>query len=119
MRFLIALLPALLLASGPEARLVDAEKNADKAAVQELLAHHADVNLTAPDGATALHWAAYWDDVPTAKQLIAAGAVVDAKNRYGVTPLSLACTNGSAAMVDLLLNSKADVNLALPGGKLR
>ena len=32
-----------------------------------------------------------------------AGADTNAKNRYGVTPLSLAARNGSASMLDLLL----------------
>ena len=40
-----------------------------------------------------------------------------AANRYGVTPLSLACTNGNAAMVELLLKAGADPNTALPGGE--
>ena len=48
------------------------------------------------------------DDLETAKLLVQAGAAVNAANRYGVTPLSLACTNGSAAMIELLLNAKAD-----------
>jgi len=118
MKFVLALTAAsALFASSLDTRLVDAEKKADKSTVQELLARHVDVNAPQPDGATALHWAAYWDDLDTAKALLAAGADPNAKNRYGVTPLSLACTNGSAPLIDLLLNSKADVNLALPGGE--
>ncbi|HVW11883.1 MAG TPA: ankyrin repeat domain-containing protein [Bryobacteraceae bacterium] len=118
MKFVLALAAAgALFGASLDTRLVDAEKKADKAVVQDLLANHVDVNAPQPDGATALHWAAYWDDVETAKALLAAGADPNAKNRYGVTPLSLACTNGSAPMVDLLLNAKADVNLALPGGE--
>ena len=35
-----------------------------------------------------------------------AGANVKAANRYGVTPLSLACTNGNAAIVELLLEGR-------------
>ncbi|HWD99880.1 MAG TPA: ankyrin repeat domain-containing protein, partial [Bryobacteraceae bacterium] len=43
----------------------------------------------------------------------------DAKavNRYGVTPLSLACTNGDAAAVELLLKAGADPNTSSPGGE--
>ena len=44
---------------------------------------------------TALHWATYHDDREMAGQLLRAGASVKAANRYGVTPLALACTNGS------------------------
>src|SRR6185295_13868932 len=38
-------------------------------------------------------------------------------NRYGVTPLSLACTNGNAGMVNMLLSAGADPNAPLPGGE--
>jgi ankyrin repeat protein len=117
MRVMLALAPVALLAAGSDFRLADAEKKADKTAVRELLQKHADVNAPTVDGATALHWAAYWDDLETARLLVGAGAKVDAMNRYGVTPLSLACTNGNAAMIELLLNAKADPNLALPEGE--
>ena len=59
---------------------------------------------------TALHWAAYQDDLEIAELLVRAGANVKAANRYGVTPLSLACTNGNGAMVELLLKAGADPN---------
>src|SRR5579862_3794639 len=59
------------------------------------------------DGATPLHWAAHWNDLTTADRLIHEGADVNAANEYGVTPLSLACTNGSAAMVEKLLTAGA------------
>jgi ankyrin repeat protein len=66
---------------------------------------------------TALHWATYQDEAETAQLLVRAGANVKAANRYGVTPLSLACTNGNGAMVELLLKAGADPNAALPGGE--
>jgi ankyrin repeat protein len=118
MKILLALIPAAgLMAASSGGNLADAEKKADKTAVLTLMKAHADVNAPAVDGATALHWAAYWDDIDTAKLLVESGANVNAPNRYGVTPLSLACTNGSAAMIDLLLNAKADPNAALPEGE--
>ncbi|HUR58421.1 MAG TPA: ankyrin repeat domain-containing protein, partial [Opitutaceae bacterium] len=49
--------------------------------------------------------------------LLAAKANPRAENRYGVRPLSLACTNGNAAMVNLLLEAGADPNAALRGGE--
>src|SRR5688572_1177475 len=47
-----------------------------------------------PDGTTPLHRAAQRNDLGTAERLVRAGADVNAANRYGVTPLSLACVNG-------------------------
>jgi ankyrin repeat protein len=111
------LFAASLMAASPNARLVDAVKNTDRAAIRSLVEHHADVNAPDTDGATPLHWAARWDDVETAKLLITIGADVKAKNRYEVTPLSLASTNGSALMIELLLKAGADPNVVMPGGE--
>ncbi|HXJ41629.1 MAG TPA: ankyrin repeat domain-containing protein [Bryobacteraceae bacterium] len=61
--------------------------------------------------------AVYRDDVAAATKLVKSGADVKAANRYGVTPLSMACTNGNGAMVELLLKSGADANTVLPGGE--
>ena len=63
------------------------------------------------------HSAVYQDDLVTAQRLVRAGADVNAANRYGITPLSLACTNGSAPMVELLLKAGADANAPIPGGE--
>ncbi|MDA1372205.1 MAG: ankyrin repeat domain-containing protein [Proteobacteria bacterium] len=77
----------------------------------------ADVHATQPDGATALHWAAHWDAVELAQRLIAAGAPVNAGNEFGVTPISVACRNGSEPMVEALLAGGADVRTRLPSGE--
>ena len=92
--------------SGPA--LVEAVKNGDKASVQTLLEQQIDVNVSDPDGTTALHWAAHGDDPEILHLLIRAGANVNASNDYGVTPLFLACTNGNAAIVERLLKAGAD-----------
>ena len=42
--------------------------------------------------------------------LLRAGANANAANRYGVTPLSLAATNGNAAMIEALMKAGADAN---------
>jgi len=70
-------------------------------------------SFTSPD----LPTAALRDDLASAKQLIASGANVKATDRYGVTPLSIAATNGNAEMIALLLKAGADPNTTLPGGE--
>jgi ankyrin repeat protein len=99
------------------APLADAAEKMDRAAIRALLKQHAAVNTPQTDGMTALHWAAYQDDLEIARLLVRAGANVKAANRYGVTPLSLACTNGNAAMIEMLLKGGADPNGSLPGGE--
>ena len=100
-----------------DATLADAAEKMDRARIKSLVKQRVDVNTPQPDGATALHWAVYHDDREIAGLLLAAGAKAGAANRYGVTPLSLACTNGSAAMIELLVKAGADPNGALPGGE--
>ena len=90
-------------ANAADAPLADAAERRDRAAVRALIDKGADVNLAQVDGMTALHWAAYRDDLEMAKGLVNARADVKAANRYGVAPLSMACTNGDEAMVGLLL----------------
>jgi ankyrin repeat protein len=112
-----ALLAMNLAAASPDIRLVDAVKHSDKAAIQALLPQHIDPNIPDVDGSTALHWASRWDNLETANALIRGGANVKTANRYGVTPLSLACINGSAPMIELLLKAGADPNTTLPEGE--
>jgi uncharacterized protein len=108
------LLSVASLAAAQDRRLADAVKNQDGPAVRALLKQKANVNSPQPDGATALHWAAHWDDLTTADLLLRAGAKVDTPNDYGVTPLFLAATNGSAAMIEKLLEARANPNAVLP-----
>ncbi len=104
-------------AGAADAPLADAAERADWPAVRAALKGHADPNAAQADGMTALHWAAYHDDLEAAKLLLAAGAKAKAENRYGVTPLSLACTNGNADLIRALLKAGADPNAALRGGE--
>jgi ankyrin repeat protein len=85
--------------------------------VRSLLDRHVNVNQAQADGMTALHWAAYRDDLEMVKLLVNARADVNAANRYEVKPLSLACTNGNEAVVDVLLGAGADPNTTLRGGE--
>jgi ankyrin repeat protein len=99
-------------------RLADLAKQQDRTAVRTLVASGVDVNVPHADGATALHWAAHWDDVEMAGLLLRAGARVDAANDFGVTPLLLASGNGRPAMIALLLEGGADPNLAAASGEV-
>ncbi len=98
MRALIPLLALTLLGAADGPGLIDAAKNADKAAVRALVQKKTDVNAAEADGTTALHWASYRDDLETVDLLIRAGAKVNAATDLGVTPLWNASQNGSAAL---------------------
>src|ERR1041385_2712184 len=100
---LLILSAATVFAAGSD--VADAAKRGEKAAVRALIAQKADVNAKQPDGATALHWAAWHDDVELATLLLRAGANPNPANLTGATPLELASTNGNAAMIELLLKS--------------
>jgi ankyrin repeat protein len=113
----LVLLAAGPVANGADARLADAAEGADREGVRALVERGVDVNQAQVDGMTALHWAAYHDDLNTAKLLVSARADVNAANRHGVRPLSLACTNGDTAMVELLLDAGADPNATLRGNE--
>jgi uncharacterized protein len=104
-------------AAAPAALVADAAEKLDRATLRALLRQKADVNAPQADGMTALHWAAYQDDLEMVTLLVRAGANVKAPNRYGVTPLSLACTNGNSEIVERLLKAGADPNTTLPGGE--
>jgi len=107
---------APLLAEG-DARLAEAARMQNGKELRVLLRQGADVNAVEADGATALHWAAHWDDLNTAQSLIDAGAKVNARNELGMTPLLVACANGSAPMIEKLLRAGADANIAAPDGE--
>ena len=91
--------------------------NGDAAAVRALVQQKADVNAVQADGATAIQWAVYRDDLEMADALIAAGANIKLANREGATPLYLASLRGSAPMIEKLLKNGADVNDRGPGGE--
>ena len=113
----LAALPAAAGAAAEDALLADAAERRDRRAVRALLAQSPAVDARQPDGATALHWAAHWNDVAIARLLIAAGADVNAANDLGVTPLALAALNAGAEMADALLRGGADPGAARTSGE--
>jgi uncharacterized protein len=94
-----------------DTRLADAAMRRDVAAVRKLLDEKIDVNAVGADGTPALHWLVRVDDFEDARRLIRAGADASKPNRYGVTPMQLACANGNAQMIALLLEAGADANV--------
>jgi ankyrin repeat protein/dienelactone hydrolase len=111
----IGTLPLAVAAS--DTLLANAAEQREFDKLRHLIEHHVDVNETQADGMTALHWAVYHDAAIEAKLLVEAGAKVESKNRYGVTPLALACQNGNDELVELLLTKGADSNSSLPSGE--
>ena len=112
------MIPSLLLASLiAYGNLADAAMHRDMDAVRSMLSKKVDVNAPGNDGTPALHWVVRVDDLETARMLVQAGANVKLADRYGVTPIYIACTNGNAAMIKLLLDAGADANTVDPTGE--
>jgi ankyrin repeat protein len=104
-------------AAQTDRRVAEAARRRDLPSVERLVAEGADVRARQGDGATALHWAAHWDDADMARRLISAGADPRAADDHAVTPLWLACLNGSVTMAGLLLEAGADPNAQTAAGE--
>ncbi len=103
-------------AQAQDLRLVTAAAEQDSAEVRRLLEEGVDANAARADGATALLWAAHWDDLESADRLLAAGANVNAADDHGVTPLERAAENASLPMVRRLVEAGANVNASQASG---
>src|SRR5258705_7528757 len=86
----VALLVFAATVSAASSDVANAAMKGDKAAVRSLLDRKADVNAPQPDGATALHWAVWREDVEMTSMLILAGANAKAEKHQGATPFYLA-----------------------------
>jgi uncharacterized protein len=99
--------------AGPNTSVANLAMQGDRDGIRALLKQKVDVNAAQGDGMTALHWAAMKNDVAMAEILLAAGADVKATTRVeALTPLALAASNGSAAVMAVLLKVGANPNLA-------
>lgn len=105
-----------------ETALMHAAHHGHVAAVAVLVAVGVDVNAASPQGWTALAKAAYNGEtdrgyVEVIEVLAEAGAALDARIFFGITPLMLAAGGGDAAVVEWLINNGADVLATNEGGR--
>lgn len=102
----------------PAPTLAEAAKQGDTTKVLSLLnKKSAQVNVALADGTTALHWAAYHEDLPLVQKLLKAGADPNAGARVAATPpLFLAATHGNVAITQALLKAGADANAKSANG---
>ena len=107
----------LTVLNGANSPVADAAMCGDTAEIRKLITAKADVNAPQADGATAIQWAAYRNDLAMADALIAAKADVKIPNREGATAMRLAATNGSAEMIAKLLAAGASANETGPNGE--
>ena len=63
-----------------------------------------------------IHAAAYEGNIEAVKQHLAAGADVNAKGKYGRTPLHYAASRGLKKIIELLIARGADVNTKIEVG---
>jgi ankyrin repeat protein len=102
----MALVPAASYAAGSEA--ANAAQRQDVTALRSLVAKKTGINVAQPDGTTALHWAAHWNDTEAVKMLLKAGANPKTANRFGASPLSEAAAAANPEIVKALLQAGAD-----------
>ena len=105
-----------------ETALMHAARGGHVAAVRVLITAGADVNAKSPQGWTALAKAAYNGDtergyVEVIEVLHEAGATLDERIFFGITPLMLAAGGGDAPVVEWLINAGADVLAVNDGGR--
>jgi ankyrin len=97
--------------------LVSAVRFEHKAEAIKMIEGGADVNAPSVDGTTALHWAAYNDDVDLVKRLLAKGADPNARNDYNATPMQAAAVAADPAVIKPLLKAGADPDSTAADGQ--
>jgi len=100
-----------------DSALLQAAEQDDATQAAVLLKRHASPNAALGDETTPLHWAAYNDDLPLVKLLLASGAVPDPRTRLrALTPLPMAAESGDAALIETLLKAGAAVDATNDSG---
>jgi ankyrin repeat protein len=97
--------------------LPDVAEAGNSATALALVDAKADVNARQDDGTTALHWAAYHDDLPLLRRLLKAGAKANVANDYGSTPLAEAAERADPEALRMLLEAGAGVESPNPQGQ--
>ncbi len=97
--------------------LLDAAESGNRAAAIAALEAGGDVNARAPDGTTALIWAAYNGDADLVERLLKAGADANAKNEFGTSAITEAAIGGFADVIAALLAGGADADTVNPEGE--
>lgn len=78
--------------------------------ILKLLDQGGDVNKVDENGNSALHLAAYDNDIDTARLLVDSNADVNIKDAYGYTSLHLAAITDSYSIAKLLINNGGDIH---------
>lgn len=110
---------ALLLERGAKISIFSAAMIGDDARIRELAGQDRSlVSLMSHDGWTALHLAAFFGHLSSAKALIEAGAPVNARgtNQMANMPIHAAVAGRKADLVALLIENAAAVNARQHGG---
>ena len=113
----IAILIAFTATAAENAPSIEIARHKDAETMQLLLARGGDPDARQSDGATALHWAIYREDVEMVAVLIHGGASVNLTNRLGASPLYLAAKSGNNELISILLKAGANPDLALKIGE--
>ena len=101
--------------SDSKTRAIEAAVRGDAETVSSCLATGVSSDLAQPDGTTLVHWAVFHRDLGMLRALNRRKARLDQRNRYGVTPLSLACEYGHVACAKFLIENQVDIESARPG----
>ncbi len=110
-RVLLVLLATVLCRPAYCGEIHDAAKGGDLERVKTLISGNPNlVSSKDTDGATPLHWAAFFGHKAVAELLLSHSADINAKTGDGTTPLHWAAREDAKDVAELLIANKADIN---------